>query len=225
LKRFHDSLAWLMQILMFLTLGLLISPSRLAAAAGLGIAAALVLCFVARPLSVFITLARSQFDRREKALIGWVGLRGAVPIILALFPLIQGVPAAERIFDVVFFIVLVSVLLQGATVSLLGRWLGLQAPMPSAEQLNRARAEVLRRQLIVATIPPGGVVAGQQIVDLRLPSAVLLVQIVRDGETLVPNGSTVLEEGDTVLFVADPDQAARVKQKLETRRANPFFAN
>ncbi|MGK7877539.1 MAG: potassium/proton antiporter [Xenococcaceae cyanobacterium] len=122
---FHDSLAWLMQITMFLTLGLLVFPSRLLPIAGVALAIGLFLMFVARPISVFICLAVNRISLPEKLFISWVGLRGSVPIILATFPLTAGISEAERIFNVVFFIVLTSVLVQGFSLAPAARWLGL----------------------------------------------------------------------------------------------------
>lgn len=140
LARFHDSQAWLMQILMFLTLGLQVFPSRIMPIVGIGLVLALFLILVARPVSVFLTLIGSRFTTNEKLLISWAGLRGAVPIVLATFPLIAGVPQADMIFNLVFFIVLTSVLLQGTTLQLVARWLGFTAPairpVPSREQAS-----------------------------------------------------------------------------------------
>src|SRR6266850_1428517 len=111
--RFHDGLAWLMQIAMFLALGLLVFPSHLLPIVGLGLLASLFLMLIARPVSVLVTLAFSDMKLNEKLMISWVGLRGAVPIVLATFPLLAGMPRSEMIFDLVFFIVLTSILLQG----------------------------------------------------------------------------------------------------------------
>ena len=122
---FHDGLSWLMQIVIFLVLGLLVFPSRLLPVAGVAIVIAIFLIFIARPVSVFICLAFSRYGLREKLFISWVGLRGSVPIILATFPVTAGISGADNIFNVVFFIVLTSVLLQGLTLAPTARWLGL----------------------------------------------------------------------------------------------------
>src|SRR5262249_40663807 len=122
LMRFHDGMAWLMQIAMFLTLGLLVFPLQIVPVVGAGIVVALFLMFVARPASVFMSLVLSRLSWREKTFVTWAGLRGAVPIILATFPLLAGLPKSPTIFNLVFFIVLFSVLLQGTTLGLVARW-------------------------------------------------------------------------------------------------------
>ncbi|MDJ0532840.1 MAG: potassium/proton antiporter [Xenococcaceae cyanobacterium MO_207.B15] len=122
---FHDALAWLMQIAMFLILGLLVFPSQLLPFAGVAVTMSLFLMFVARPLSIFLCLVGNQVSFREKLFISWVGLRGSVPIILATFPVIAGIAQADRIFNLVFFLVLTSVLIQGLSLAMVARWLGL----------------------------------------------------------------------------------------------------
>lgn len=128
LMRFHTDLAALMEIAMFLTLGLLVFPSRLVPVSGQALLLTLFLVVLARPASVFISLAASRFSGRERAFVAWVGLRGAVPIVLATFPLLARAPRAGLLFDLVFFIVLVSVLAQGTTIGLVARWLKVAAP-------------------------------------------------------------------------------------------------
>ncbi|MGD1807256.1 potassium/proton antiporter [Dapis sp. BLCC M126] len=125
IRSFHDGLSWLMQIVIFLTLGLLVFPSRLLPVASVAIVIAIFLIFIARPVSVFISFAFSRYRLREKLFISWVGLRGSVPIVLATFPITAGISDADNIFNVVFFIVLTSVLLQGLTLAPAARWLGL----------------------------------------------------------------------------------------------------
>jgi potassium/hydrogen antiporter len=128
LSHFHDGIAWLMQIAMFLILGLLDFPSRLPAVAGSGLLIMAVTVFVARPVSVFIALFPVVMPWQEKCFVSWVGLRGAVPIVLATFPLLAGMPKASLLFDLVFFVVLVSVLLQGTSAPFVAKWLGVITP-------------------------------------------------------------------------------------------------
>ena len=134
LSRFHDGIAWLMQIGMFLLLGLLVFPSRLPAVVGSGLLITAVAVFLARPVSVFIALFPVKMSWQEKCFVSWVGLRGAVPIVLATFPLLAGLPRASLLFDLVFFVVLVSVLLQGASAPVVARWLGVIAPGAVAQE-------------------------------------------------------------------------------------------
>jgi potassium/hydrogen antiporter len=128
LSRFHDSLAWLMQIAMFLILGLLVFPSHLPAVFIRGLIITGVAVFIARPVSVLLALLPVRMNLREKLFVSWVGLRGAVPIVLATFPLLAGLKSAPFLFDLVFFVVLASVLLQGASVPLVAKWLRVIVP-------------------------------------------------------------------------------------------------
>src|SRR5215510_13907808 len=153
-KRFHDGLAWLMQIAMFLVLGLLVFPSHLVPIIGLGLIAALFLILVARPASIFVTLAFSRFRFNEKLMISWVGLRGAVPIVLATFPLLAGMPRAEMIFDLVFFIVLTSILLQGTSLPLFAKWLKVESPVQEkVTPLELDQLEGLDSDLVDVDVP------------------------------------------------------------------------
>jgi cell volume regulation protein A len=215
LIRFHDGLAWLMQIAMFLALGLLVFPSRLLPVMGAGLLAALVLMFVARPLSVYITLVFTRMGWREKTMISWVGLRGAVPIILATFPLLAGVPHADTIFNIVFFIVLTSVLLQGTTLPVVARWLKVDALLPVKHQYPLEVVETgghkVTSELIEVPIPADSPTVGRQIVELGLPRGALVVLVGRQEEFFVPRGATVLEAGDSLLVLADKESLAAVR--------------
>ncbi len=214
LVRFHDGLAWLMQIAMFLTLGLLVFPSELAAVAGVSLAIAAFLILVARPVAVFISLSLSRLPRRDKLLISWVGLRGAAPIILATFPLVAGLPQAPMIFNVVFFVVLTSVFLQGTTIPVVARWLRLNASEPA--RVVPSLREHISEHLLEIQLPAGAAAAGKRIIDLHLPRDVLLVLIERDGEHIVPTGSTELLAGDLILLAAQHDQdPEQIKQLLQ----------
>jgi len=205
LLRFHDGLAWLMQIAMFLTLGLFVFPSHLIPVMGVSLLIAGVLMFVARPVSVLMVTPASSLSWREKVFVSWVGLRGAVPIILATFPMLAGIPEADLIFNVIFFIVLTSVLLQGTSIPLVARWLGVDAPLvpKRAYPIEYVPMDGLKSELKELPIPPGSRMAGKAIVELRLPADLLVVLIARDNEFLVPNGGTILQGGDTLLVLSD----------------------
>lgn len=194
LKQFHDGLAWLVQVVMFLTLGLLVFPSRLPSIFGAGLATAAFVVFVARPLAVLLALLPfRKIAFREKLFVGWVGLRGAVPIVLATIPLTAGVPQADRLFDVVFFVVLTSVLIQGTTIGRVAAWLQVIAPSRRGSGPRTAPANVLELDLTESS--PA---SGRRVVDLNLPNSALLVLVTRDGRAFVPQGSTTLRPGDHI---------------------------
>jgi cell volume regulation protein A len=218
LIRFHDGLAWLMQITMFLTLGLLVFPSRLIPIAGSGLLIAAFLMLIARPIGVFVSLAFTKRSLREKVMVSWVGLRGAAPIILATFPYLAGISKADTVFHLVFFIVLTSVLIQGTSIPLVARWLGVDAPATDRRQhpLEFVPAGSSRHDLVEIKIPPGSAAAGKQIVELGLPIGALAVLINRSGDYIVPSGGTVLAEGDTVLVLADKESLARARSILQS---------
>ena len=167
LIRFHDGLAWLMQITMFLTLGLLVFPSRLVPVISVGLLISFFLMFIARPVSVFLSLAFVKIGLRHRLMISWVGLRGAVPIILATFPLVAGIPDADIYFNVVFFIVLTSVSLQGTSLPLVAKWLGLKAPLTAKRQyaLEFVPGSKTGSDLVEVEIPETSPVVGKQIVE------------------------------------------------------------
>lgn len=216
LSNFHDGLSWLMQIIMFLSLGLLVFPSDLPPVAFSGIIIAVVLIFVARPVSVFIVLAFSQFDFRDKLMISWVGLRGATPIVLATFPLLAGVIDSDLVFDVVFFVVLVSVLLQGSTLIMVAKYLGVTVPYvaPLQHPFELRDHQDIRNELVEVTIKAGSPAIDKQIVNLGLPEASLIVLISRNQDILVPNGNTIVEEGDVLLIMADKTTLRRIRSTI-----------
>lgn len=216
LMRFHDGVAWLMQIAMFTTLGLLVFPSQLMPVAVASLLVVAALMFVARPLSVFISLAFSKVAFKEKVLISWVGLRGAVPIILATFPLVAGIPAAGPIFNIVFFIVFASVLLQGTTIAFAARVLGLdtgKAPEHSPSDAHLAgRGE---SAVITTEVKEGSFAAGKRVVELDWPREALILVIYRGLEFFVPNGATELQEGDRLIVLTPKTSVEAVEQSLE----------
>ncbi|MFC3832009.1 MULTISPECIES: potassium/proton antiporter [Deinococcus] len=218
LINFHDGLSWLMQVAMFLTLGLLVNPRDLLPTAGLAIACALVLVFLARPLSVYLSLANAKMPLNEKSMVAWVGLRGAVPIVLATFPLLAGVPQATTLFNIVFFIVLTSVLLQGTTLTLVARWLHVreQVPVTPAYPITYTPTAHGKSDMVEVDVRAGSAAAGQRIVDLRLPPEALLILVHRAGEFLIPKGATQLIPGDSVLVLADGEALEVVRERLGT---------
>jgi potassium/hydrogen antiporter len=217
LVRFHDAVAWLSQISMFLVLGLLVFPSDLPTVAGRALLVAAALIFVARPLAVLVALAPTRLGMRARAMVSWVGLRGAVPIILATFPLAAGVDQAETIFDTVFFIIIASVLVQGTTIPLIARWLRVDAPLPARPRypLEAVSSSDGSTSLHEITIPADSPAAGRQLIDIGLPPGALIVLISRDGEFVVPQGATVLRSGDSTLVLADPENLSRVRSILD----------
>lgn len=216
LLRFHDGLAWIMQITMFLILGLLVFPKQLGPLTWWGLALAGFLVFVARPVSVHFSLLRSNFSLREKAMISWVGLRGAVPIILATYPFLAGLSQANLIFNLVFFVVLISVLLQGTTIPVVAKLLKVDAPL---ERMNRYQLEYhpevdVKGELTELSISLNSSAVGKSVVDLNLPPGVLIVLIHRAKDVLVPRGSTIIEPGDKLLVFADEAGAEEAKTIL-----------
>jgi len=204
LLRVHDAVAWLSQVVMFLVLGLLVFPSQLVDVAGVGLVLALFLGFVARPLVVAICLLPFRFAPREVFYIGWVGLRGAVPIVLATYPVLAGAPGADWIFNVVFFIVVTNALVPGGTVARVTRWLDLESgdpPQPRAV-LEIHSAQQLEGELRSYYIEPALAVCNSRIAELPFPDGTAATLIVRGGELLAPKGDTLLAAGDHLYVFA-----------------------
>ena len=199
---FHDATAWLGQIVLFVMLGLLSFPSRLWAVAWEGLWIALVLILVARPLAVWMSAWPFQFRRRELTFLSWVGLKGAVPITLATFPLMAGVPQSPLIFNAVFFVVLVSAITQGWSLPLVARWLHIGRPADPTPALS-VEINALRQvdgEILDYTVKERTHVAGQRLRDLALPDGVLVALILRGREVVMPRGTTVLMPSDHVFM-------------------------
>ncbi|PDW02896.1 potassium/proton antiporter [Candidatus Viridilinea mediisalina] len=211
--RFHDGVAWLMQITMFLSLGLLVFPSALIPVAPQGLLVALFLIFIARPISVAAVLIWFRRSLRELLMVSWAGLRGAVPIVLATFPLIAGVPDAIMIFNVIFFVVLVSVLLQGMSINWVAKWLGVNAERaePSESQVYIPDVKLSSR-MVEAIIPADSPFVDRSLIDIGLPRGVLVVQIQRGETPILPSGGTVLRADDHLLVLATPETIPILKQ-------------
>lgn len=218
LMRFHDGVGWLMQITMFLLLGLLVFPSRLLEVALPGLVLAAVLMLVARPIAVALSVFGTSWGFRDRVLISWVGLRGAVPIILATFPLAEGIERADTIFDAVFFVVLLSVALQGTTVPLAARWLGVRAPtgIAAGSRDEIAGGGATGRTLSDVVVHPDSWVVGRQVVELDLPSGVWLVLLTRGDTVLVPQGPSTLQAGDRVTVLANAAEMRQVEEIMHS---------
>jgi potassium/hydrogen antiporter len=216
LARFYEGLAWLSQIIMFLTLGLLVFPSRLLPVILPGMMLAFVLIFVARPISVWISLLPFRFSAREKSFVSWVGLRGAVPIILATYPGLAGVDHSDLIFNVVFFVVLTSVLVQGTTITRIAKWLHLDDPTEPEPlyPLEVTPFQGWKGVLQETVVQDNSSVIGKAIFELGLPRDYLIVLVARGDEFLIPNGSIVLEPNDRMLGLARPETHHRVAEMM-----------
>lgn len=213
LLRVHDALAWLSQVVMFLMLGLLVFPSRIADVAGVGIALALLLALVARPLVVGLLLLPFRFKPRELLYIGFVGLRGAVPIVLATFPVLARAPGAGRIFDIVFFIVVANAFIPGMLVPWVTRRLGLESrqPPPSRAVLEIESMRPLRGELLSFYVDPALAVANVPIADLPFPEGAAVTLVVRGDELVAPKGNTILTPGDHVYVFARPEERSLIQ--------------
>ena len=198
-----DGFAWLMQIVLFLTLGLLVTPSSVVPVMGIGLMISLFLILFARPISVFISLAFFRMRNRERFFISWVGLRGAVPIVFATYPLIAGLEKAGLIFNIVFFISVSSVILQGTSLPLVARLLRVSLPekLRKKTPLEIELSETFRSEITELEIPSGSPVAGKKIVELRFPRTAFIMMIKRNEGYITPNGATALQEGDKLLIL------------------------
>ncbi|MEU7718459.1 potassium/proton antiporter [Streptomyces tibetensis] len=205
-RGFADGLGWMAQIGMFVLLGLLVTPHELGDDIVPALVIGLVLTMVARPLSVVLCLSPFRVPWQEQTLMSWAGLRGAVPIILATIPMVQGVDASRRIFNIVFVLVVVYTLIQGPTLPWLGRKLRLGDGSEAADLgIESAPLERLRGHLLSVAIPGESKMHGVEVAELRLPHGAAVTLIVRGGESFVPLPTTILQRGDELLVVAtDP---------------------
>lgn len=205
LTKHFDGQAWLMQIVMFLTLGLLIFPKQLIPLAGLGIVVAIFIIFVARPLAVFLSLSFSKFNLRSKLFISWVGLRGAVPVILAVYALDSDLSNAPFIFNLVFFISVISVLIQGTTINWLASALKLSVPVNirKKSRLDSELANKVKSILVEIEVKEGYRCVNKPIVDLTIPSGNIISMIARGDSYIQPEGNTVILAGDKLSILSD----------------------
>tara|TARA_R110000796_G_scaffold77584_1_gene173082 strand:- start:20983 stop:22428 length:1446 start_codon:yes stop_codon:yes gene_type:complete len=220
LKMF-DGLAWLMQIVLFLTLGLLVYPTEILPILGIGLLISLFQIFIARPISVFLSLTPFKMKMRRRFYISWVGLRGAVPIVFATYPLIAGIEKANMIFNIVFFISLSSVLIQGTTLSVIAKWLNVALPEDSKPKspLDDLLSETAKAIMVEIKMPENGIAVNKKIVDLHFPKTALIAMINRDNKFITPSGATEIFAEDTLVVLSDTQEG--INQVYECLQIEP----
>ena len=217
--RMHDGLAWLSQIIMFLMLGLLVTPSKLMEYAIPALILALVMIFIARPIAVFLSLVPFHFPKKDQVFISWVGLRGAVPIILALFPWLAGVPNKDLYFNVAFFVVIVSLLIQGWSIAPVARWLKLEVPPEPGPDHSMTLDSVDSNDLLqVLSFKVG---KGSPIVDsdwqqLNMSPDVSYLGVLRKGEWIKAEQSPSFQMNDMLLVLSKAKDVKAVSDKVST---------
>jgi cell volume regulation protein A len=211
--RFHDALGWLSQITMFLVLGLLAFADRVTAQLPIGIGLAMVLTFIARPVAVLVCLLPFRYSLREVIFIGWVGLRGAVPIVLAIFPVLAGYTEGETVFDVVFVIVVLNALIPGSTVRFATRLFRLEesSPPPPTAVMQVEAALPLNAEIMSFYVTPSIAAAGVSLADLPFPDGAAVSMIVRGNDLIPPKGGTILEPGDHVYVITRLEDLAEIQ--------------
>jgi cell volume regulation protein A len=221
---FHEGLGWVSQIALFILLGLLIFPSELGDIAVKGIALSAVLIFVARPIAAFVATALAPLNARERLMLGWAGLRGATPIWLATFPVVAGIRSGDEEFAIVFFVVVSSTLIQGASFEPLAKRLGLTTDEPALPKrlFESGRIRELGGDVIAYRLAPGAAAAGHRVRELELPREALVNVIVRDGHAIPPRGSTELREGDELHILVRGELRDEVEALTKTWTKGPI---
>ena len=212
---FAEGLGWLAQIGLFVLLGLYASPARLPGVLIPALVVGAVLVVLARPLSVAVALTPLRVPWREQAFLSWSGLRGAVPIVLALIALTRGFSGAQRLVDVVFVLVVLLTVVQGITLPLVVRWLGLSRPEQGREmEVDVAALDDMHAELLQIRVPRPSRLHGVYLSELRLPSGAVVSLVVRDGKGFTPQLTTRLEEGDQLLVVTTAGNRDRAEQRI-----------
>ena len=205
---FFDGFTWLWQIVMFLSLGLLVNPHELLPVTHIGLGIGIFMIVIARPVSVFLSLLPyKNFSWRARLYISWVGLRGAVPIIFATYPLLAGIEHAQWFFNIVFFITILSLLVQGTTVTYVARLLHLIDKPEAKEEFGMELSEDIRSVMSEIDLTPEVLAHGNRLMDLNLPDHTLAVMVKRDGRYFIPTGKTILKANDKLLMISDNDKA------------------
>lgn len=207
--RFFDGLTWLAQIVMFLSLGLLVNPSELLPVAGIGLLIGTFMVLVSRPLSVLLSLLPfRKFSFKGRIFVSFVGLRGAVPIIFATYPLIEGLPHARLMFNIVFFITIISLAVQGTMIPKVAGLLKLDLPVREKAQLKEFDvdfADDMKSVMSEMKVTARMLEKGSRLMDIDIPDRILVAMVKRDGRYFIPRGNTPLAEGDTILIITDDE--------------------
>ncbi len=216
LVRYFDGFSWLMQILLFFTLGLLVFPSRLPGIALEGIAVAVFLTFIARPVAIFCVLSFFKRPIKEQLLVAWVGFRGAASIVFATYPLTADLTIADGIFNIVFFVALVSVLVQGTFFIPIAKKLDMIGKDETVLKTFTDYSGEIHTELLEVKIPEGSPVAGKAIMELDIPMDILIVMLRRKGKLITPRGATVIEAGDTIMLAGEnKKQLVEMNKKIK----------
>jgi len=206
--KMYDGLAWLMQIVLFLTLGLLVFPSQIIPYMGIGLLISLFLIVVARPLSVFLSLIFFKMRLKRRFYISWVGLRGAVPIVFATYPLLAGIEQANMIFNLVFFISVTSVVIQGTSISTVAKWMKVVMPakVKPITETDKLFTEIPKTAMKEIVVSAECYAVNKRIVDLAFPKNAIIAMIKRKDRFITPNGYTVIEPNDVLLILSDNEE-------------------
>ena len=221
---FHQGLGWVSQISLFFLLGLLVFPSQLIDVAGKGLLISGVLIFVARPLAALLASLTERFSLRERLMLGWAGLRGAVPIWLATFPVIEGLDAGGEIFNIIFFVVVTSTLVQGVSFEPLARRLGLTTTEPALPRplVESGAIRRLGGEVFAYRVDQDAAIVGRPVRDLRLPREAIVNVIVRGGEAIPPRGSTEIEGSDELHILVRAEVRGEVEELMRRWREGPL---
>jgi cell volume regulation protein A len=208
--KFFDGLAWLFQILMFLTLGLLVNPSELLPIAGIGILVGIFMIIFSRPAAVLISLLPfRKMTFNDRVYVSWIGLRGAVPIIFATYPMIAEIPHARTMFNIVFFITILSLMVQGTSVTWFARLLGLARPYRPDRKIDDFAMDFtddMKSSMMQITVTDTMLQEGHKLLNLPLHDKALVVMVKRDDNYFIPKGNTELKANDKLLLICEDDK-------------------
>ncbi|WP_246946075.1 potassium/proton antiporter [Bacillus pinisoli] len=220
--RFNEGFAWMMQILMFIILGLLVFPAQFLNVDIIfkGLLLSIILIFIARPVSVFLSTLRMGFDIKEKVFLSWAGLKGAVPIVLATFPMTMGLENSQLFFNVVFFVVLTSALIQGSTISVIAEKLGLNGPkkVEAPHTLELVSIGKANAEMIEFVVGEQAAYLNQPLKEITLPKDSLISAIIRKGDLITPYGDTKIKEDDILYILVSKQRIRELKDLLNSTK-------